>query len=126
RAAARDELPPRCRPWPRVRPWPPCPFCAFCPLWLLSCPSVPGRWPCACGRGASCGGGNGRNASEPLNVHVTVANPNIKPRMVFQRFCPRYGMLLGAPAKRYFRDGEYIHTPTIIPMIAAPTPTIAE
>ncbi len=31
-------------------------------------------------------------------------------------------MLVGAPALRYFFDGEYIQTPTTMPRMAAPVP----
>src|SRR5688572_2898012 len=66
--------------------------------------------------------GNGSMDNIPLKAHVTVATPNISPSTVCQRFWPRYGMLLGTPAYRYFRDGEYIHAPMTTPRIAAMVP----
>src|SRR5215204_495821 len=66
--------------------------------------------------------GNGSIDSMPLNAHVAAPRPNTRPKIVCQRFWPRYGMLVGEPALRYFFDGEYIQTPTMIPRMAAPVP----
>src|SRR5262245_2535895 len=84
---------------------------------MLVAPPLPRR---SCTR--SLNDGNGSIDSMPLNAYVTVATPKISPKTVCQRFWPRYGMLVGAPAYRYFRDGEYIHIPMTTPRIAEIVP----
>src|SRR5262245_9277921 len=58
----------------------------------------------------------------PLKAHVAAAMPKINPRMVCQRFCPRYGMPVGRPAFRYRFVGEYIQMPMTMPRMAARVP----
>src|SRR4030095_17176767 len=62
--------------------------------------------------------GNGSSDNIPLNAHVAAPRPKIRPKTVCQRFCPRYGMLVGLPAYRYRLVGEYIHSPMTMPISA--------
>src|SRR4051794_10816561 len=62
--------------------------------------------------------GTGSIDSMPLNAHVAAPSPKIRPKIICKRFCPRYGMLVGAPEYRYLFAGEYIQMPITTPMIA--------
>ena len=53
-----------------------------------------------------------------LNAHVIAPRPKIRPNTMCHRFCPRYGMLVGAPACRYRFAGEYIQIPMTTPRMA--------
>ena len=66
--------------------------------------------------------GNGPIDSRPLNAQVVVTTPKKRPVIACQRFHPRYGMLVGAPACRYRFLGEYIQTMITTPISAATVP----
>ena len=58
----------------------------------------------------------------PLKAQVAAPSPKVSPKIACHRFCPRYGMLVDAPASRKRFRGEYIQIPIAIPRIAATVP----
>jgi len=63
--------------------------------------------------GLAVSAGNGSIDSMPLNAHVAAPRPKMSPKIVCQRFCPRYGIR---------RADTDIQIPTTMPRIAVAVP----